>query len=356
MTRGRRALFLAASVALVQCAGSGGTLPPAASNDGGGNVRVALRHHAIIGFSIDTPKRAATAARQGIDTTILYGGSPDPGSALERGLKAHGISVVDAAISGYMFYWECHRTHTIKPPPSSYSYNPYCRTDEDPHIDSARVVLREVAKVLTRDARRPYVVAHWVLDDWAWWDPGSGRALLQKVHAEIARMTPGLPAICGFGAAVLRPGKVGWDPGTGANYSNGGCDIVGWYNYSPFGRTRPSNGKNLDWTMSALLPAMRRTLEKNGWDIPHTPLYGIGQAWGGSYNKKYYQPGLTRGEMLEQAKAFCDFGAAYIGWYAWDDSGYNARTETPNNSATVTAGIAAGISACNAVWNTAEVR
>src|SRR5579863_1740580 len=196
--RRSRTLLLAASVALAQCTGSNGTLPPAASNNGGGSARAALQSHAIIGFSVDTPKRAAIAARQGIDTTILYGGSPDPGSALQRALEAHSISVVDAAISGYMFYWECHRTHTIKPPPSSYTNNPYCRTDEDPHIDSARVVLREVAKVLTRDAKRPYVVGHWVLDDWAWWDPGSGRALLQKVHAEIERITPGLPAICGF--------------------------------------------------------------------------------------------------------------------------------------------------------------
>jgi hypothetical protein len=240
----------------------------------------------------------------------------------------------------------------VKPPPKSYGYNPYCRTDEDPQMKSERAVLNHVAALLDRDAKLPYVVGHWVLDDWAWWDPGSGRTLLQEVHALIARKAPGLPAICGFGAAVLPPGKVGWDPRTGANYSNAGCDVVGWYNYSPFGRTRPSKGRNLDWTMKALLPAMARTLEKFGWEITSTPLYGIGQAWGGSYNKKYYQPGLTRGEMLEQATAFCNFGASFIGWYAWDDSGFESRTQTPNNSQTVTAGIAAGIKACQAVWGT----
>ena len=141
-----------------------------------------------------------------------------------------------------------------------------------------------------------------------------------------------------------------WDPGTAANYSNGGCDIVGWYNYSPFGRRHPSKGKDLDWTMKALLPAMARSLERRGWKISHTPLYGIGQAWGGSYEKKYYQPGLTSGEMLDQARAFCDFGAAYVGWYAWDDSGYESRTETPNNSRIVAAGIAKGIRTCRDVW------
>ncbi|MBV9718288.1 MAG: hypothetical protein JOZ77_03155 [Candidatus Eremiobacteraeota bacterium] len=345
-------LLLAAALAFAGCTTMHAGLPPTQGGGAEQATGAGLPAHAVIGFSVDTPKRAATAAAQGITSTILYGGSPAPGSDLERALSAHNISVVDAAISGILFYWECHRTHTIKPPPKSYGYNPYCRTDEDPKIDSPSVVLRDVAAILKRDATRPYVVAHWVLDDWAWWDNGSGRELLQRVHAEITKETPGRPAICGFGAAVLRPGKVGWDPGTGANYSNGGCDIVGWYNYSPFGRTHPSNGKQLDWSMKDLLPAMARTLEKRGWNIAATPLYGIGQAWGGSYEGKYYQPGLTRGEMLEQAKAFCDFGAAYIGWYAWDDSGYEGRTETPNNSATITAGIAAGLKACRSAWRT----
>ena len=315
-------------------------------------VETGLRAHAIIGFSVDTPERAATAARQGITTTILYGGSPAPRTPLERALAAKGISVVDAGISGILFYWECHRTHTVKPPPRSYGHNSYCRTDEDPKIDSPKVVLRDVDAILQRDAKRPYVVGYWVLDDWAWWDPGSAHELLQKVHAEIERVTPGRPAICGFGAGVARPGKVDWDPGTGANYSNGGCDIVGWYNYSPFGRRHPSLGKQLDWSMTALLPAMAKTLKKLGWDMAHTPLYGIGQAWGGSYGKRFYQPGLTREEMLAQAKAFCEFGASYIGWYAWDDSGFNSRTETPNNSLAVFAGIVDGIKACKAVWKT----
>ncbi|HET6277054.1 MAG TPA: hypothetical protein VFE16_14085 [Candidatus Cybelea sp.] len=347
----RTLAVFASSVAIAACDApqlSAPSVPPAGGNAA---LQTLLQPHAIIGFSIDTPKRAATAARQGITATILYGGSPAPGSALQEALHASGISVIDGGISGVLFYWECHRTHTVKPPPSSHGYNPYCRTDEDPHVDSVKAALRDVGEILKRDAERPYVAGYWVLDDWAGWDPGSGRELLQKVHALIADETPGLPAICGFGAAVLRPGKVGWDAGTGANYSKGGCDVVGWYNYSPFGRRRPSNGKQLDWTMKSLLPAMASTLEKRGWRIARTPLYGIGQAWGGSYEKKYYQPGLTRGEMLAQARAFCEFGASYIGWYAWDDSGFESRTETPNDSHVVAAGIAAGINACRAVWS-----
>lgn len=340
------AWLLATSFVIVGCTATHTALLPSSSAAAEGE----LQRHAIIGFSVDTAKRVATASRQGIITTILYDGSPAPGSALERALEANGISVVDAGISGILFYWECHRTHTIKPPPSNYSYNPYCRTDEDPRIDSEKIVLRDVDEILQRDAKRPYVVGYWVLDDWAWWDPGSAHALLQKVHADIEKATPALPAICGFGAGVAKPGKVDWDPGTGANYSNGGCDIVGWYNYSPFGRRHPNKGKGLDWSMKALLPAMARTLSKKGWDIARTPLYGIGQAWGGSYEKKYYQPGLTSGEMLEQARGFCGFGATYVGWYAWDDSGFESRTETPNNSSAIAAGISGGIKACQKIW------
>jgi hypothetical protein len=269
---------------------------------------------------------------------------------LETALKAHGIAVVDAGISGILFYWECHRTHTVKPPPNSYPYNEYCRTDEDPRVKNEAVVLRDVSALLERDAARAYVVAYWVLDDWPGWDPGSAHELLQKIHALVAAKTPGRPAICGFGAGVAKPGKVDWDPGTAANYSNGGCDVVGWYNYSPFGRRHPSSGDGLDWTMKALLPAMQRSLAKRGWQIDKTPLYGIGQAWSGSYEKRYYQPGLSKEQMREQAKAFCDFGATYIGWYAWDDGGYDSRTQTPNDSPVIADGIAAGIAACRQVW------
>ncbi|MBV8281819.1 MAG: hypothetical protein JO347_07120 [Candidatus Eremiobacteraeota bacterium] len=343
-----RVAALVACLAVAGCAASQAVPTPqtvaAAPNAG-------LHTHAIIGFSVDTPERAATAAREGVDTTILYDGSPPPGSALARALHGHGIAVVDGSVSGLMFYWECHRTHTVKPPPKSYGYNPYCRTDEDPHLGTEAAVLRALAKILEHDAARPYVVGYWVLDDWAWWDPGSGRRLLQKVHALIAARTPGRPAICGFGGGVGPPGKVFWDPGTGANYSNSGCDVVGWYNYSPFGLRHPSLGKKLDWTMKALLPAMHRSLAKRGWRIEQTPLYGIGQGWGGSYEHHFYQPGLTQSEVVAQASAFCRFGARYVGWYAWDDSGFESRTHTPNNSDAIGDGMLAGAAACRAIWN-----
>jgi hypothetical protein len=309
-----------------------------------------LARHAIIGFSVDTPVRAAKAAREGVTTTILYSGSPAPQSALAQALQVNGIGVVDGLVSGYLFYWECHRTHTVAPPPKSYGINSYCRTDEDPHFSSDAAVLRAVGRLLSRDAARPEVVGYWVLDDWAWWDAGSAHQLLQQVHALIAARTPGRPAICGFGAGIGAGDRYSWDPGTAKNYSNAGCDIVGWYNYSPFGRTHPSLGTHLNWPMKGLLAAMARSLGRYGWQIAQTPLYGIGQAWAGSYDRRYYQPGLTVREMEEQAAGFCGFGARYVGWYAWDDSGDNARTQTPNNSPTIAAGIAAGIDACRRYW------
>lgn len=339
-----------AAVVLVACAGMRAMAPPVSPGSVVSALPLPLARHAIIGFSVDTPQRAATAAREGVTTTILYGGAPAQGSALAKALAAHHITVMDGAISGILFYWECHRTHTVEPPPKSYSYNPYCLTDENPHIKSEAVVLRDVGDLLERDSRRSYVVGYWVLDDWPFWDPGSARNLLRKIHGLMVTETPKRPAICGFGAGLGKPGEVNWDPGTAANYSNGGCDVVGWYNYSPFGRHHPSLGKNLDWSMKALLPAMQRSLAKKGWNIAQTPLYGIGQGWGGSYDKRFYQPGLTRWEMRAQANGFCTFGATYVGWYAWDDSGFESRTHTPNNSAAIAAGIGEGIKACRQIW------
>jgi hypothetical protein len=312
--------------------------------------QTALQDHAIVGFSVDTPQRAAHAAAEGVTATILYSGSPAPNGALAQALQKNGISVVDGLVSGYLYYWECHRTHTVAPPPKSYGYNSYCSTDEDPHFSSDAAVLRAVERLLARDARRPYVVGYWVLDDWPWWDSGSAHQLLQEVHALIAAKTPGKPAICGFGAGIGGGDHWSWDPGTAENYSNAGCDVVGWYVYSPFDRKRPSLGTRLNWSMTGLLPAMARSLSKYGWQIANTPLYGIGQAWAGSYDRRYYQPGLTVSEMEEQAAGFCGFGARYVGWYAWDDSEDDARTQTPNNSPTIAAGIAAGISACKRIW------
>ncbi len=300
----------------------------------------------VAGFSIDTPARTATAAGDGITADILYGGPPRPSSALGRALSKHGMEVVDGRLSGELFYWECHRTHTVAPPPR-HQPNDYCATDEEPSVNSKAVVLKRIARWVREDRSNPLVRAYWVLDDWPYWDGGSARSLLRQIRSEIRRTTPRYPAICGFGGAILKPHqRGGFDLSTAKNYSNRGCDMVAWYNYSPFGRMRPSKGAGLDWSMKTLLATEGRDLSRFGWRLSRTPLLGIGQAWSGPYAKRYYQPGLSTRQMRTEAKAFCSYGARAIGWYAWDDSGFGPRTHTPNNSAVIRHGIRDGEAAC----------
>ena len=340
----KRGIALFAAFTVAACGGGG--QPPIGLNPAPAPAFSGVLSRAAIGFSVDTPPRASTAAREGITGTILYGSAPAPGSPLAKALASNGISTIDGGVSSDLYYWECYRTLTVKPPPHGYTW---CSKYEK-QIKSTAALLRAVEALLRKDANRPYVTGYWVLDDWPWWDYGSAHDVLQQVRAAIARMTPGRPAVCGFGAGVGRPGKIEWDPGLARNYSNEGCDAVAWYVYSPFGVTHPSKGRDLDWSMTALLPAIARSLQRHGWQMQRTPLVGIGQAWSGSYNRKYYQPGLSRTQVRAQAEAFCRFGAASIAWYAWDDSGFEARTQTPNDSPVIAAGISDGLSACKAVW------
>jgi hypothetical protein len=352
--RSVRAVAAVALTALTQACSGPASVPVAAHAGLRGAQTPAVPHpandltHAIVGFLVDTPQRAALAASQGIDATILYGNSPPPNSALAKALQANGIAEIDGEISSELQYWECHRTHTVAPPPGG--RNDYCHNDYKPQIDSERIVLRDVSIELDKDATRPYVRGFWVLDDWPYWDYGSAHGLLQKIHKLIAAKAPHEPAICGFGAELARPGKIDWERGLANNYSNGGCDMVGWYIYAPFGRRKPSNGQDLDWSMQTLLPAISDSLAKQGWSLDRAPLLGIGPAWSGRYGERYYQPGLSRKQMQTQASAFCTFGASSISWWAWDDGAYKPKTKTPETSTAIAAGIADGIQACKSVW------
>ncbi len=348
----KRALGLTISLALAAC---GGAMPPdrtAAALSPAAVRPASVLRGAVIGFSVDSPARAAIAARQGVTSTILYGSAPPRGSALARALAAHRISAIDGGVSSLLYEWECYRTLTVKPPPHGYAW---CGSGAGA-IASTAELLRRVKLLAAKDARLPYVSGYWVLDDWPWWDYGSAHGVLPLVHAALAAATPGLPAICGFGATVGRPGQAMFDPGLARNYSNAGCDAVGWYNYSEFGIKHPWSGRDLDWSMKALLPAMARGLAHYGWKIADTPLIGIAQGWAGSYGGKYYQADLTVAQMRAQAAGFCGFGASSISWYAWNDSGFESRTQTPSNSPVIAAGIRAGIDACKAIWATASAK
>jgi hypothetical protein len=349
----RFATIAAFTAILTACAGRPAAMPPfpnAASYAREAGITDGLGH-AIVGFTVDTPARAADAGSVGINATILYSESPTPSSGLAKALQDNGISVIDGSISSELQYWECHRTHTVAPPPGG--RNDYCHNDEKPRVDSEGVVVKYVALELERDAQRPYVRGLWVLDDWPYWDYGSARKLLQEIHALARAKVPHDPAICGFAATLARPGRVAWQHGLALNYSNDGCDMVGWYVYTPFGRRKPSNGADLDWSMQSLLRAMGRSLAKEGWTLAHAPLLGIGQAWSGRYGDGYYQPGLSRQQMVDQARGFCAYGASAIAWWAWDDGAYRPRTKTPEDSSVIDDGIGSGIDACRSIWNDA---
>jgi hypothetical protein len=298
----------------------------------------------VAGFSADKPPRVANAAAVGITADILYDGPPRPHSRLAKALAQAHMSVIDGRLSAALAYWECHRTYTVAPPPPG-EKNWYCPTDEQPSVDSPAAALRLVEEWLREDAANPLVRGYWVLDDWPQWDGGSGRALLVEIRQAIERATPGYPAICGFGGAILEPNQPeGFDPATAANYSNEGCSMVGIYNYANSNR-KPSSGEALDWSMSLLLHEETEDLAKRGWVAANTPMLGIAQGWSGRLGREY-TPGLTPSQMLTEARAFCSHGATSIAWYAWDDRGYRHSTMTPNNSSAIRKGIEEGIAAC----------
>jgi hypothetical protein len=299
--------------------------------------------HLVIGFGPRQPRYVPGAAALGITADILYDGPPRPKSSFGRALANAHITAIDARVSDELHYWECHRTHTVAPPPQGRANN-YCATDIEPTVDSNEVVLAKIREYLREDASNPLVSGYWVLDDWPYWDGGSARTLLQEVHAEIEEVTPGYPAICGFGGAVEEDGQPGgFELSTAANYSSSGCDMVGLYNYAePV--SSPSDGEGFEWTMRLLLPEEGEDLADFGWVEADTPLIGIGQAWSGLVGKHEYQPGLSSAQMVAQAQAFCSYGASSIGWYGWE--GFKGRTQTPDNSSVIQQGIEEGAAAC----------
>ncbi len=317
------------------------------SSAAGTAAHLAPSTHFVVGFNATTATEVSNAASVGVSTDMLYAGPPTAQSKLGEALAQAHMGVIDGRISTELYFWECHRTHSVAPAPSR-ARNSYCAHDAEPGY-STSVLLGAVDATLTSDAASPFVTALWVLDDWPAWDGGSARLVLQDIHQEITATTPDLPAICGFGATVTAPGTDGWDPSTALNYSNAGCDLVGFYNYAATTR-RPSSGTGLDWSMQSLLPAMESSLDSLGWDEASTPVLGIGQAWSGRF-AAHYQPGLSSSQVLTQATAFCSAGATSIAWYAWSDSGFHRATQTPVNSAVMAAGIEEGIASCRHKWS-----
>lgn len=295
------------------------------------------------GFELDTLARVQNATALGVTTAIEYNGPPRPGSRLAKTLAADHMTVIDARISDELGEWECHRTHTVAPPPPG-EENWFCETDEDPGVDSPAVVLQAVRGWLREDASDPLVSGYWVLDDWAAWDGGSARSLLAEVHEAIEEITPGRPAICGFGGSIEPIGqRGGFEAPIAANYSDAGCDMVGLYNYAN-GGSQMSSGEGLEWTMSILLAEESEDLANEGWVQASTPMLGIDQGWSGHFARREYEPGLSAEQMVAQARAFCTAGASSIAWYGW--GGVRNEAQTATNSPAIEAGIRQGIAAC----------
>lgn len=307
-------------------------------------------NHITAGFSIDSVARVDNAASLGVNTAFIYGTPFTPSDPTGAEMQAKGVHEVDAGLASQLFYYECHRTHTVAPPPSGAANN-YCATDSHPSLDSENALLAAIDAKLQADAANSLIVGYWVLDDWPLWDSGSAKIVLQDIHSHIVSHTPSYPAICGFGLIIDKPTSNDWLPELALNYSNGGCDMIGIYSY--VGRY-PSKvaGSQFDFSMKLGLASAFQSLQQQGWNESNTPLIGIGQAFAGLYGGTRYEPGITSSEMQTQATAFCHAGASSIGWYAWDDSGFGNQTLQPTTSAKVQKGIKGSIGACQGIWTT----
>ncbi len=314
---------------------------------------VSSKMHILGGFSIDTPERAIKAATDGIQVVFQYSQPPSETDSLGQQLQSLHMKVMDGYISSYLFYYECHRTQTVNPPPTGQAQ--FCQYDDHPELTDEKALLATVAAHLKQVKDNQLIIGYWVLDDWVPWDAGSAKQILIEIHSLIQQYTPGRPAICGFGASLEVPNRTsGWSDWVAENFSPQGCDDVGFYIYAPsLHKTTPAlSADAYDWSMSALLPAMFASLRQRGWNIEREQLIGIGQAFGGPIaqtNDYWVTPNAK--DIETQSRSFCEHGATGLAFYGWDSSGFGPATQTPMNSPDIRRGIRSGIAACNQYWN-----
>jgi hypothetical protein len=303
------------------------------------------------GFSIDTPESAMNAAADGIQVVFQYGHPPSEGDSLGQKLKSLHMQVVDGYIWALLYYYECYRIKTVKLPPSGQEQ---CQDGNYPNITDENVLLASVTAHLKQVKDNPLIIGYWVLDDWVFWDAGSARQILIKIHQLIQHYTPGRPAICGFGGSLTSDHTSGWVSWVADNFSPQGCDRVGFYIYAPsLSDTTPTPSPDAyDWSMSALLPAMFASLQQRGWNIRKEPLIGIGQAFGGPIaGTDTYLVTPTAKDIAIQSRSFCEHGATGLVFYGWNDSEFGPTTQTPMNNTGIETGIRNGIAACKQYWS-----
>jgi hypothetical protein len=303
------------------------------------------------GFSIDTPAGATKAAADGLQVVFNYGQPPSESDRLGRKLKSLHMQVVDGYIWALLYYYECYRIKTVKPPPAGQEQ---CQDGNYADLPDENALLASVTTHLKQVKDNPLIIGYWVLDDWVSWDAGSARQILIKIHHLIQQYTPGRPAICGFGGLLTSDHISGWSDWVADNFSPQGCDRVGLYIYTPsLSDTTPTlSPDTFDWSMSTLLPAMFASLQRREWDISKEPLIGIGQAFGGPIagtDRYWITP--TAKDIEIQSRSFCEHGATGIVFYGWDDSEFGPTTQTPMNNPGIESGIRNGIAVCKQDWN-----
>ncbi len=285
------------------------------------------------GFSINTPAKVADAAADGVQVDLLYGGPESVSPTTIDSLQAHHMIVIDGRIWYYLYSFECHRVRS-------------CSASVEPTLTTVSALLAAVSRHLRAVQSFDIVGGYWVLDDWPDSDPGGATSVLTAIHGLIQQYTPGRPAICGFGGALLPVGskQSGWNDRRASNFAPEACDMVGLYLYARSGTVGP-----YDWSMSALLPVVLDSLRRRGWDMHKEPLIGIPQAFGGNVGGATWPTPLAT-DIAAQSRAFCTHGATGIMYYAWSNSGTTALSIFPWNSTDITRGIRQGISACEQIW------
>jgi hypothetical protein len=260
------------------------------------------------------------------------------------------MTVISGGLIDAIRDYECHRTWTVAPPPQE-TANGYCMSDLDPTMTVTKL-LAATRAFLQQEQTNPLIQGYWVLDDVPPWDTASLKHILQEIHRQIHAASPHRLAICGFGVGLRSGGGSDWLHADAADFSSQGCDMVALYVYAgavPVGSS--VNIDSFDWSMSTLLPAVFESLKANGWNINHTPLIGIGQAWGGWFQADMTSTIMTPTDydMEQQGAAFCQTGATGIAWYAWDLSVFLSPT-TPANNSELASGVKRAITACRRQW------
>jgi hypothetical protein len=284
------------------------------------------------GWSLTTPEAVASAASLGITVDMLYNAPPLPDSPLGRAITGAHMRVVSAEISTSLQELECTRTHTVAPPPPGYS--PFCTDDPGVNLDD---LVDTTRRIVTRDAANPLVAGYWILDDVAPWDVGGMREALTEIRAIVPASQP---EICGFTASLGDGRSSEWDGRIAANFSAAYCDAVAPYVYAQ-PQAPGSPPPDVDWSMGDLLPRILHSLAEHGWDAAGQPLIGVAQAWSGRHaadGEIVQRP--KRADIVTQAHAFCQAGAAGIAWYSWELSDYPGAV-TPQTDPEMADGIQA---------------